>query len=198
MKITSQYRITNYFLLVIMVYFLMSKIAFAQNLSNDFSSDENNKINTFDKSETERNIRSLKSIYNDNELIELIQSKSNDNNKVNKEENIVNNINSVSETDMSLFQKDQKLKTTDNKKKFEPSFNQYNYTVFFKPEEFKQYLKTIWQIEEKIYLNGAEDLINQFDNIDNNTEISQEREIIFPYFHIISLIYQNNNNWSVK
>ncbi len=93
------------------------------------------------------------------------------------------------------------------KRQFEPSFTNKTYSMFFNEAELAKYLNIIRKVEQEVFLNGglSADILNSENiNIDEalleDELIAEEAEpepIIFPYFHLISVLYHTPKHWAV-
>ena len=94
-------------------------------------------------------------------------------------------------------------KITRGSRQFEPSFTNKTYSMFFGKREFSKYLSIIRKVEEEVFLNGGlnTSIINIEDELLDDdfaeTEPTEEEPIIFPYFHLISILYHTPQHWAV-
>lgn len=101
---------------------------------------------------------------------------------------------------------DDKDKTQNgNSSKFEPSFGEYNFSIFFPPQSFKNYLTVIEEVEREVFLNGdlnsrLSTAINDIDEeilVEDETEEVPLEKIGLPHYYLISILYHNPSRWAV-
>jgi hypothetical protein len=141
--------------------------------------------------EKEKNTKELKSIYDDEELKELTEPVVKD---------VTDPAANIDENAKPEEAPEEEVKTptiTKNNRIFEPSFSDYNYSMFFDNDDFNEYLGIIVKTEHDVFLNGV--LVEDIDDESEEGKIASEKAepIIFPYFQLISIIYHSPKQWTV-
>ncbi len=84
---------------------------------------------------------------------------------------------------------------------FVPSYGDQSVSLFLTPEQLREYLAVIRQVEERLFYgrDTAEESIEKI--FDTETDVAIEGEetpLVYPYYHLSSVIYNNQDQWMVR
>lgn len=89
----------------------------------------------------------------------------------------------------------------DTPRRFVPSYGRPRLSMMLTKEEIEDYLSLLYRVEEKMFYGQSitdEELEELFSADQQLGETTTVEELVFPSYHLVSIIYNHDNEWVVK